>query len=119
MSSYCRGLGKISMLILFNGFLWLCTVSLIYLSVFAGAGYDQLISSSSAEVNTPLGGIGNAFLILLINGSTYTILILITISFIGGNALILHRELGDVVIHLTRWWRRATNQKEYRNNEDL
>ena len=119
MSSYCRGLGKIAMLILFNGFLWLCAISLMYLSIFAGAGYDQLVSSSSTAINTPLGSIGNAFSILLVNGSIYTILVLITISFIVGNALILHRELEDITIYLTRWWRRATNQKEYRSNEDL
>ena len=119
MDSYCRGFGKIAMLILFNGFLWLCAVSLMYLSIFAGVGYDQLVSSSSTAVNTPLGSMGNAFSILLVNGSIYTVLILITISFIGGNALILHRELGDVMVHLTRWWRRVTNQKEYRSNEDL
>ena len=119
MSSYCRGLGKIAMLILFNGFLWLCAISLMFLSIFSGAGYNQLVSNSSIAINTPLESIGNAFLILLVKGSIHTLLVLITISFIGGNALILHRELGDMVIRLTRWWRRATNQKEYRSDEDL
>lgn len=112
-------LGKMSMLVLFNGFLLLCSISLLYLSIFAGAGYTSLISASSSAIDTPLGSIGNAFLILILNGGIYFLLVLIMISFLGGNGLILRSELEEMRIDFQRFWRRFTHQKEYRSGEDL
>ena len=112
-------LGKISMLVLFNGFLLLCLFSLTYLVVFAGEGYTSILRTSSSAINTPLGSTGNAFLILIIYGSAYFLQALIAISFLGGNGLILHSELEEIRIDFQRFWRRFTHQKEYRSGEDL
>ena len=112
-------LGKMSMLILFNGFLLLCLISLMYLSIFAGAGYTSVLSASSNAINTPLGSIGNAFLILILNGGIYFLQALIVVSFFGGNGFILHRELEEMRIDFQRFWRRFTHQKEYQRGEDL
>ena len=112
-------LGKISMLILFNGFLLLCLISLLYLSIFAGAGYTSVLSASSSAIDTPLGGIGIAFLILILNEGIYFLQVLIMISFLGGNGLILRSEIEEMCIDFRRFWRRFNHQKEYRSREDL